>query len=173
MIRLVRGMLADTRAEGILRPVGSLLEAVTAAGRELDLRAGDSVRRRLELLGEIPVGGAVVTPGGGVEVPVLIHVVIQSRDEPPTEATVRQALTNGLRRAAEWELGSLALPPLGTGVGQMDVERAAAAMVAVLLEHRAVATHPEEVLLVVSGAFEEEVFRVAMDAAGVAAGESP
>jgi O-acetyl-ADP-ribose deacetylase (regulator of RNase III) len=86
---------------------------------------------------------------------------------------VRQALTNGLRRAAEWELDSLALPPLGTGVGQMDVERAAAAMVAVLLEHRGVATHPGEVLLVVSGAFEEEVFRGAMDAAGVPVGEAP
>lgn len=173
MIRLVRGSLADVRAEGILRPVGSMLEAVTVAGRELDLRAGDSVRRRLEGLGEVPVGGAVVTPGGGVEVPFLIHAVIQSRDEAATEITVRQALTNGLRRAAEWELSSLALPPLGTGVGQMDVERAAAAMVAVLLEHRAVARHPSEVLLVVSGDFEEAVFRGALEAAGVGPGGPP
>lgn len=171
MIRLVRGSLADVRAEGILRPVGSMLEAVTVSGRELDLKAGDSVRRRLEGLGEVPVGGAVVTPGGGVEVPFLIHVVIQSRDEAATEITVRQALTNGLRRAAEWELASLALPPLGTGVGQMDVERAAFAMVGVLLEHRAVSEHPSEVLLVVSGAFEEEVFRGALAAAGASLGE--
>lgn len=173
MIRLVRGSLAEVRAEGILRPVGSMLEAVTVSGRELELRAGDSVRRRLDALGEVPVGGAVVTPAGGVEVPFLIHAVIQSRDEPATEVTVRQALTNGLRRAAEWEMSSLALPPLGTGVGQMDVERAAAAMVGVILEHRSVSDHPGEVLLVVSGAFEEEVFRGALAAAGVLAGGSP
>lgn len=170
MIRLVRGSLADARAEGILRPVGSMLEAVTVSGREVELRAGDSVRRRLDGLGEVPVGGAVVTPGGGVEVPFLIHVVIQSRDEAATEITVRQALTNGLRRAAEWEMSSLALPPLGTGVGQMDVERAAAAMVGVIMEHRGVAEHPSEVLLVVSGDFEEEVFRGALAVAGVPAG---
>lgn len=172
MIRLVRGSLADARAEGILRPVGSMLEAVTVSGRELELRAGDSVRRRLDGLGEVPVGGAVVTPAGGVEVPFLIHAVIQSRDEPATEITVRQALTNGLRRAAEWEMSSLALPPLGTGVGQMDVERAAAAMVGVILEHRSVSDHPGEVLLVVSGAFEEEVFRGVLAAAGAEAGEA-
>ena len=170
MIRVVRGVLAEARAEGILRPVGARLEAVTAAGRELDLRAGESVRRRLAPLGEVPVGGAVVTPGGGVEVPFLIHAVIQSREEPPTELVIRQALTNGLRRCVEWELASLALPPLGTGVGQMEVEGAARAMIAVLLEHRATSPHPGEIVVVVPGEFEEAVFVGALEAAGVSSG---
>jgi len=52
-----------------------------------------------------------------------------------------------------------------------DVERAAAAMVGVIMEHRGVAEHPSEVLLVVSGDFEEEVFRGALAVAGVPAGE--
>jgi O-acetyl-ADP-ribose deacetylase len=163
VIEVVRGRLVEARAEAILRPVGSDLQAVTAAGRELDLQAGESVRQRLSALGEIPVGGAVVTPGGGVEVPFLIHAVVQSRDEPPSTAAVRLALTNGLRRAAEWEIGSLALPPLGTGVGQMEAEGAARAMLALLQEQMAVAGYPARVTVVAPGPYEEEVFRAVLE----------
>lgn len=164
MIEVVRGRLVEVRAEAILRPVGSDLQAVTVAGRELDLQAGESVRQRLAALGEVPVGGAVVTPGGGVEVPFLIHAVIQSRDEPPSDAIVRLALTNGLRRAAEWEVRSLALPPLGTGVGQMEAEGAARAMLALLQEHMATTGFPGSVMVVAPGPYEEEVFRAVLGA---------
>lgn len=164
MIEVVQGRLVDARSEAILRPVGSDLMAVTAAGREVDLQAGDSVRRRLAALGEVPVGGAVVTPGGGVEVPFLIHAVVQSRDEAPTSAIVRLALTNGLRRAAEWEIRTLALPPLGVGVGQMDAEGAARDMVALLLEHMGATGFPATATVVTPGAYEAEVFRGALGA---------
>lgn len=164
MIDVVRGRLVEVRAEAILRPVGSDLQAVTVAGREVDLEAGESVRQRLAALGEVPVGGAVVTPGGGLEVPFLIHAVIQSRDEPPSEAVVRLALTNGLRRAAEWEVRSLALPPLGTGVGQMEAEGAARAMLVLLQEHMAATGFPGSVMVVAPGPYEEEVFRAVLGA---------
>lgn len=164
MIDVVRGRLVEVRAEAILRPVGSDLQAVTVAGREVDLQAGESVRQRLAALGEVPVGGAVVTPGGGLEVPFLIHAVIQSRDEPPSEAVVRLALTNGLRRAAEWEVRSLALPPLGTGVGQMEAEGAARAMLVLLQEHMAATGFPGSVTVVAPGPYEEEVFRAVLGA---------
>lgn len=164
MIEVVRGSLAEARVEAVLRPVASDLAAVSAAGREVELRAGDSVRRRLMALGEVPVGGAVVTPGGGMEVPFLIHAVIQSRDEPPTTASVRLALTNGLRRAAEWEVRSLALPPFGLGVGQMEAEGAAREMVDLLRDHMAAARFPTAVTLVAPGPYEEEVFRLVVGA---------
>lgn len=167
-IRVIRGSLAEVRAEAILRPVNAELQAVSAAGREVELRAGGSVRRRLDALGELPPGAAVVTPGGGLEIPFLIHVVTQSRDEPPTEAALRLALVNGLRRAAEWELTSLALPPLGAGVGQMVAEEAASALVALLMEHAARSPHPAEVTLVAAGAYEVEVLEGALAAAGSA-----
>lgn len=164
MIEVVRGSLVEARVEAVLRPVASDLAAVSAAGREVELQAGDSVRRRLAALGEVPVGGAVVTPGGGMEIPFLIHAVIQSREEPPTAASVRLALTNGLRRAVEWEVRSLALPPLGLGVGQMEAEGAAREMVALLQEHVAAAGFPSSVTVVAPGPYEEEVFRLVLGA---------
>ena len=108
--------------------MGGELEAVTAFAREVELAAGDDVAERLQRMHELPVGAAVVTPGGGLSVPFLIHVVVQSRDEPPSSTTVARALRNGLRRAAEWDLRTLALPPLGTGAGALETERSASVM---------------------------------------------
>lgn len=118
----------EVEADGLLRPVGGELEAVTAFGREVELAAGTDVTDRLGRMEELPVGAAVVTPGGALRAPFLIHAVVQSRDEPPSGTTVARALRNGLRRAAEWDLASVALPPLGTGAGALETEEAAAVM---------------------------------------------
>lgn len=175
MISVRLGPLHDVRAEAILRPVSAVLASVTGVGREVELRSGESVRQRLAALGGLPVGGAVVTPAGDLPASYLIHVVVQSDEEPVSEAGVRRALQNGLRRAVELGMESLALPPVGTGAGNLDPEAAAAIMVPLLLEHLGTERHPREVTIVVADAYEEEVFRRTVEAARTVppAGDGP
>ncbi|HSM61739.1 MAG TPA: macro domain-containing protein, partial [Longimicrobiales bacterium] len=113
---------------------------------------------RLEQLGALPVGGAVITPGGDLPASFLIHVVTSSDDEPESVASVEKALRNGLRRAAEWGLRSLAVPGLGTGVGTMDHEEAARTVVEVVRDHLAEGQPPLEITIVVRGEYEADVF---------------
>jgi len=159
VIQVVLGELTGVGAEAVLRPVGGDLDAVTPLSRRVGLEAGEGVRRRLEATGELPVGGAVVTPGGGLSATFLIHVVIQSREEPSSPETVRRALQNGLRQATDWGVQRLALPPLGTGAGHLDAEASAAVMVPVIAAHLAGAPLPREVTLVVGSQYEEQAFR--------------
>lgn len=157
-IRVRRGRLGDAATEAVLRPVRSDLAPVTPTGREVGVDAGADVAARLEGLGEVPVGGAVVTPGGDLAADFLIHVVVQAPDQPMTEMTVQRALVNGLRRAREWGIASLALPPLGIGAGSLEPERWAGLVVAVLRDHGREGGDPAEVEIVVETPYEEELF---------------
>lgn len=162
MISVRVGPLHAAEAEAILRPVSSDFDPVSGAGRDVEVRSGAGIQDRLVALGGLPVGGAVVTPGGDLAVPFLIHVVVQSTEEPVSEAGVRNALVNGLRRAAEWGIETLALPPLGTGPGNLEPETAARIMLAVLREHLEREEHPRDVTVTVPNDYEEEVFRGAL-----------
>lgn len=168
MIRIRRGRLGDATTEAVLRPVRSDLAAVTPASRQVGLEAGAAVAERLDGLGDVPVGGAVVTPGGALAAGFLIHAVVQAPDQPMTESTVRRALVNGLRRAQEWGIASLALPPLGTGAGSLEPERWAELVVGVLREHVRGGDQPRELEVVVESEYEEEIFRRRVEAATAA-----
>ena len=163
MIRVVTGQLEDVDSEAILRPVDSQLEAVTAAGRGVEARAGPEVIERLRRMGDVPLGGAIVTPAGGLSASFLIHAVVRSQEEPLSKHGVRRALVNALRQASEWELSSLALPPLGAGPGSFDAETAAAIMVPVLQGHLRSVEFPNEIAIVVSSEYERDAFTRLLD----------
>lgn len=173
MIRIRRGRLGEAATEAVLRPVRSDLAAVTPASRQVGLEAGAEVARRLDGLGEVPVGGAVVTPGGELRAAFLIHVVVQAPEQPMTETTVQRALVNGLRRAREWGIASLALPPLGTGAGSLEPERWAGLVVDVLKDHAAEGGDPDDIEIVVETAYEEDIFRREVGSGGDAGSQGP
>jgi O-acetyl-ADP-ribose deacetylase (regulator of RNase III) len=160
MIRVVEGdEWRDCGVEAILCSVGRELAPITPAEARLAREGGDDVQRRLTALGDLPVGGAIVTPGGGLPVAFLIHVVIQAAGEPVTVAGVTRAFHNGLRQAAEWGVERVAVPPLGVGAGNLDAEIAAGAMFEALRRHRMESLMPREVIVFVSGEYEADAFR--------------
>jgi O-acetyl-ADP-ribose deacetylase (regulator of RNase III) len=159
LITVWRGELCSAPAEGILRPVSSEGAPVTGAARRLEARAGPAIASRLEELGEVPVGGAVITPAGDLPASFVIHVVVQSADESVSPAVLERALVNGLRRAAEWGVESLALPPVGLGPGTMDPEEAARILVAVLRQHLELGAEPRDLSIVVESDFEEKLYK--------------
>lgn len=148
----------ETNVEAIVRPVRSDLEALTSESREIVGAAGERVVARLREMGETPPGAALITPAGSLDAGFLVHVVLQAPDQPVSTAVVRQGLTNAMRRAQEWSIASIAVPPLGTGAGQLDAEAAAQVMGPVLLEHVDQGS-VERVEVVVPSAYELDVFQ--------------
>ncbi|RMH21678.1 MAG: hypothetical protein D6701_02165 [Gemmatimonadetes bacterium] len=168
MIRVVVADLATVRAEALLRPVSAELEAVTAAGRRLETAAGEAVAERVRAVGEFPVGGAFLTPAGELPASFLIHVVVQSAEEPASAAGVRRALTNGLRQAQQWGVSSLGLPLLGTTAGALDAEAAGRVLAEALRD--TVGGDALEVTVAVDGDYERSVVVAALTAVGLDAG---
>ncbi len=145
--------------EGVLRPVNSSLEGTSAPSRRLEADAGEGVERRLQGVGELPAGGAIITPAGDLPFSFLIHAVVQTPDEPVTEATVRNALLNGLRRAEEWGIETLTVLPFGMGPGNLEAQDAARITASVLHDHAPTADTLSEVVIAVSNDYEADVFQ--------------
>ncbi len=167
------GVLAETPATALLNPVDDEWRPATTAARRLELSAGAEVDAQRRALGELPVGSAAITAAGALPAQFLIHVVVRSRDEGVTRGGVRRALQNGLRRALEWAIPDVAMPPLGTGAGNLDAEESAAVMLPVLREHMQTALHPARVRIVVESQYELDAFRRELGRGGDALPELP
>jgi O-acetyl-ADP-ribose deacetylase (regulator of RNase III) len=120
------------------------------------------VTRHLAGLGDLPPGSAVLTPGGDLAAAYVLHLVVRSAEEPLTVATVRRALEQGLARVADWGLGSLTLPALGTGVGGLEIETAAALVADVIAGADAFRASGGRVVILVDSDYEREVFTRAL-----------
>ena len=158
MITVVIGELAEQTCEAIMRPVRSDLAPMTPGSRDVGAKAGAKTSDRLEQVGVVPVGGAVITAGGDLPADFLIHAITADELEPQTPMNVQRAVQNGLRRAVDWDISSLALPPFGLGVGNMGAEDAARALVELLANHLDEGHPPLEIVIIVSSEYERSVF---------------
>jgi O-acetyl-ADP-ribose deacetylase (regulator of RNase III) len=163
MIRVVTGDLASQAVGAVVRPIRSDLSPVDALSRDLAAAAGATLDRRLEKIGSMPLGGAVMTPAGDLAADFIIHVVVMSDDDPQSGVTMQKALRNGLRRAADWALESMALPPLGIGVGTLEAEESARALVEILFDHLEDGQPPRELVIVVGSPYHSDLFTRLVD----------
>ena len=105
-----------------------------------------------------PVGGAVITPAGDLSASFIVHVALQSHEEPVSAGVLRKALLNGLRHACRMGIETMAIPPLGTGAGNLDAEVAADVMFEVLRGHMEDEEYPREVTVMVTTEYELQAF---------------
>lgn len=164
MIRVQVGDLTSLKAEAILRPVAADWSAVTPAMRKLEVAAGRALAQRVEALGELPVGSAVITDAGDLPAEFMIHVIVRSREEEVSIPAVRTALRNGLRRAAEFGIETLYCAPVGLGAGNLALEECAEAMFSEIAAQREAGEPPREVVIVVDSDLARQVFEAALGA---------
>lgn len=163
MITVRRGDLSESTMEVIAREATVSGEARSAAGRRLEQAMGAEVLKRVAAMGEMPLGTAVLTPGGNLPSTYALHIFLTSHEEPITPRGVEKGLRNALARVADFGIGSVAFPPLGLGAGSLDTERAAELMVSALQAHLSTGVMPQQVEIVVENEYEEDVFGQALN----------
>jgi O-acetyl-ADP-ribose deacetylase (regulator of RNase III) len=154
--------LAFVAADAIARPVDSELRATTPIIRRLEVAAGEGLAKHLRVNEPLAIGSAVVTPAGSLGVELLIHGVVSSDTEPVSRASVRQAVSGALQRAADWGIAHLAIAPFGIGAGNLDVEDSADVIADAIRRHRQTTANPTRITIVVETAFEQDVFERVM-----------
>jgi O-acetyl-ADP-ribose deacetylase (regulator of RNase III) len=162
VIRVVVDDLAFVVADALVRPATTLLEPTAPSLRRLEQVGGERFWKALRVERELAVGSAVVTAAGDLSAELVIHAIIRSATEPVSRDSVRRALTAVLQRAADWQLAHLAIPPLGTGAGNLSLEDAAAAMAGPLAALDAPSGFPRDITLVVENDTERSAFESAL-----------
>lgn len=125
MIQVIVDDLALTQADAVVRPADETLGPVTPAISRLDEQAGPRFAEQRRLNFPLKAGAAVVTGSGDLTAPFVLHVVIRDSDSGVGREVVRRALVSAWQRATDWELGTIATPLVGAGVGQLTLEEAA------------------------------------------------
>lgn len=147
MIAVLVDDLAFVAADAILRPADAALAPLTPAISRLDRQAGDRFTAQRRVQQPLGAGGAVVTGGGDLAAPFVVHVILQDEGTPSDRSTVERALLAAWQQADAWRLARVAAPPVGTGPGQLDLEDATELLVTTWL--RAGGTDPARELRIV------------------------
>ena len=166
--------LAFITADAIVRPVDAELRAITPVIRRLEEAGGASLLGLLRVNAPLAVGAAVVTGGGALATPLMIHGVVATVSERVTRAGVRRAMLSALQRARDFDVARLAIAPFGLGAGNLDADEAARSMCEALCEsmaeHARRGTPPPEITVVVESEYEAEAFRAALARSGLGSG---
>jgi O-acetyl-ADP-ribose deacetylase (regulator of RNase III) len=155
VIRVVVDDLAGVAVDAVLRPADQSLDPVTPAMSRLDRQAGDRFEAQRRVTTPLEAGAAVVTGGGDLKAPFVLHVVIQDPTSPVGRDVVRRALVSAWQRATDWGLGTIAAPLVGAGAGQLSMEEAASLLAETF--PREADRHPAELRIVVEREEEREM----------------
>jgi O-acetyl-ADP-ribose deacetylase (regulator of RNase III) len=146
--------LAFYSGNAIIRPATATLGATTPLLRRLELAGGTALLDQLKVSEPLAVGSAVVTAAGSLPVELLVHAIVTSPTERVTRDGVRRAFRSALERARDWQLADVAVPPLGLGAGNLELEVSAEVMADELVRHIRMANFPRNVTLVAETADE-------------------
>jgi O-acetyl-ADP-ribose deacetylase (regulator of RNase III) len=100
----------------------------------------------------------VVTTGGILKAPYVIHAAAMKPGEKVTAESLRQAVHNALLRTEGRGFKSIALPAIGTGAGGLSVEESARVMLQTILEHVRATTSLESVVFVLADESAKQTF---------------
>jgi O-acetyl-ADP-ribose deacetylase (regulator of RNase III) len=138
------------------RPVDAIVNAANTAfwmgggvAAAIKSRGGVEIEREAIEQGPVPPGASVVTSAGALPARHVIHAAVMGQDLR-TDADLI-GTTSALARAAEGQLGSIAFPALGTGVGGFPLGECARAMIDAVREHAQTPTSLRLVELVLFG----------------------
>jgi O-acetyl-ADP-ribose deacetylase len=129
VIHVVIDDLAFVEVDAVIRPADATLAPVTPAGSRMDRLAGETFAVQRRVTTALEAGAAVVTGGGDLAAPFVLHVVIRDDRTDSSREVIRRALLSAWQRASDWGLRVVASPLVGTGAGQLTLEESAALLV--------------------------------------------
>lgn len=158
-IEIWQGELADLEVDALVVPATESLFMTNPAAASVKRRGGDAVERAAIDQGPIQAGAAVVTSGGALAAPWVIHAVAVGHDLRADSDQLRSAVRASLELARSLSLRRIAMAPLGIERGVFPSEEAAAVMLGELRAYdRGPSGLPEEVVVTLSGPREAAIF---------------
>jgi O-acetyl-ADP-ribose deacetylase (regulator of RNase III) len=147
-----QGEIAELEVDALVVGSSESLFMTGGAGASLKRLGGAEIESAAVAQGPIEPGHAVVTTGGQLAAPYVIHAVAVGHDRRADADRLRSAVRAALAFCEPLRLLRLAVGPLGTEYGAFRVEEAADLLVATLLE--AAAPPLESIVLAVPHAHE-------------------
>ena len=129
-----QGEIAELEVDALV--VGATESLFMTAGTAASVKraGGDEIEWAAVEQGPIAPGNAVVTGGGRLAAPYVIHAVAVGHDRDPDPAALAAATRAVLAVAEPLQLRRIALTPLGVETGAFSAEESAGIIVPILRE---------------------------------------
>ena len=119
-IHIKQGDITDETTDAIVNPANSQLMHGGGAARMIAMKGGPVIneqsRRLIERIGQVPVGKAVMTDAGNLPCKFVIHTVGPVWGEGDEPEKLRRAVWNMLTLAELYNLRSVSMPAISSGV---------------------------------------------------------
>src|SRR5256712_3622224 len=134
-VAIERGDITDWEVDAIVNAANSTLAMGTGVAGAIKRKGGVIIEEEAMRQGPVEVGEAVLTTGGNLAAPHVIHAAVMGSDLKTDGEKITTTTRAVLPLAAKHRITSLALPALGTGVGRVPPAVAAHAILNAGLAH--------------------------------------
>lgn len=140
-----QGEIAELEVDALVVGSSESLFMTGGAAASVKRLGGDEIERSAVAQGPVAPGQAIVTAGGRLAAPYVIHAVAVGHDRRADPDRLRSAVTAALAFSEPLQLHRIAIAPLGLEFGAFRAEEAADVLVSTLL---AVAGPPIESIVI-------------------------
>jgi O-acetyl-ADP-ribose deacetylase (regulator of RNase III) len=134
-IALRQGDLTEADVDAIVNAANNDLMLGGGVAGAIRVKGGPAIQRECDKIGPIALGEAAITGAGRLRARHVIHAASMQLGESTSEANLRSATRNSLRRADENSLKTIAFPAIGTGIAGFPIERCAQVMLEEVRTH--------------------------------------
>ena len=128
VVELSQGDITAWRGDAIVNAANTSLVMGAGVAGAIAKRAGSTVQREALEKAPVELGEAARTRAGLLPAKFVIHAAVMGEDRTTDAGIIARATLAALEDAESIGLKTIAFPALGTGVGGMPYEEAAAAM---------------------------------------------
>jgi len=163
-ITVITGDITKLEVDAIVNPANSQLIMGGGVAGAILRAGGDQIQREALRKAPVPIGKAVATTAGKLKAKYVVHAPTMTHPAMPTNRENAKLATGAALKCAQ-QLGieSMAFPGLGTGVGGLNPQEAAKAMVEEMKKHIETGTTLKQIVLVGFGADLTQGFKKAVD----------
>ncbi len=147
-IKVCLGDITKQNVDAIVNAANSLMIMGGGVAGAIKRAGGTKIEDEARRHAPVPVGDAIITEGGRLNVKYVIHAPTMERPAMriPVDNVIK-ATEAALRLAEKQGIKTVAIPAMGTGVGGVPKKSAADAMVSVILRHIRKGTSIKEIIL--------------------------
>lgn len=150
--------ITNMGTEAIVNAANASLQLGGGVAGAIRRKGGATIQNECNKIGEIRVGGAVLTTGGNLKAKYVIHAVGPRSGEEHADEKLKDATLNALILADKKGLKSIAFPAISTGIFQFPTERCATIMLATSIAYLDGFTRLEQVIYCLYDSDTYEIF---------------
>jgi len=172
LIRLQKGDLTALAVDAVVFYARQDLQLGGGFGSAIQSRGGAAIKKELDQIGTVEMGGAVITGAGSMHARHIIHACGPKFQEPDREKKLRKCMQSALDQASAAKLKTVAFPPMGSGFYSVPLDLTAKVMLDVAQQFLKTPSSIEQVIICVMDDREFKAFRPQLEALSAPGGSS-